>query len=370
MQKRKIFGRILPSILSVVLLLHTLTACEMNSLVPGDKDSGNQSVSENDENSEKSNPADSSDKPTSAPLVFHPLTGLSCSESAANIRPMAFMLGNTDAALPQYGTSYADILVEAPMQDGSTKLLLVTTRYAEIPKIGSIRASTDYCRDIAAFFGAALVHAGTADGSVGTDISGNNIVSTVKNSGAFYKEQGRLSPHNIFTTGTLFQNTLRQTGINTLADAATPVFRFAKDSETLSLSGKIATHVGIQYSSTQRTDFRYNAKTGLYTRYANGVAQKDTLNDKLLTAQNVLILYCDSTLSETAESATLSLSMESGSGVYAVDGSYISVLWHKDDDGQLILSRIDGSELVVYPGVTHIELVKSSNKSGVTFDCN
>lgn len=373
MKKRTMFGRILPMFLSVILFISCLTSCEINSLLQSESDStaesgeeqNSEKLSNNDENSSSEIPEE--EEPIL--LFFHSLTGLSCTSEQSLTRPMAFMIGNTGAGLPQYGTSYADILVETPEYDGSTKLTLVTTRYAECAKIGSIRAALPYHAEIAEFFGATLVHAGTADGSRVNSIATRNLLSADSTASAFYREAGRLSPHNIFTELSRLTNGLRTNGITASLATAESVFNFADEKETISFSGQIATHIRLDYSGIQRTEFRYQADTGLYIRYQNGIAMTDALTNTPLTARNVLILYADSTISETAESSSLTIDCSGGSGVYAADGSYIPILWQKSGDGGLVLTRTNGELLSLYTGVTHIEIMKSSLKNSVALDC-
>ncbi len=361
------FKRFLTFITSIIFFL-SLPACQLDSLLRGD---GGSSSSIDSSYIESQQSQESSDISVSVDLVMHPLTGIPCGEAATTVRPLAFVLGNTDAAMPQYGTGIADILIEAPCGDDTTKLLVITTRYKDASKIGSIRAAMPYLEVLANAFDATLVHSGSNEnGENGGGIVGENVLSASTTASAFYKESGRLSPHNIFTTVSRLKNGLNIVGISENLTECTPVFAFTEEKETISLSGKVATHLCVEYSSTQRTEFRYSPTSGIYTRYQNGIAVCDAKDNTPLTCQNVMILYCDSTLNENAGGSSLSLSLTNGSGVYATDGSYLTILWYRDDDGRLVFTREDGTELSVNPGVTHIELVKSSKKDSVSLDCN
>ncbi len=343
------------------LLLCSLSACQLDSLIRNDESSTSENASSY---IESESGEESPGLPVGEELVLHPLTGLFASEKDALARPLAFVLGNTDSALPQYGTGAADILIEAPCGDDTTKLMVITTKYKEISKIGGIREAMPYLGVLATAFNATLVHSGSDEAGK------ENVLSTAVSPSAFYKESGRLSPHNIFTSVSRLENAMNILGISKDLPESVPVFSFAEDKETISLSGKVATHLLVEYSPTQRTEFRYNPGTGVYTRYQNGVAVSDSQSGDVLTCQNVLVLYCDSTLNENAGGSSLSLSLKNGSGVYATDGSYLSILWYLNDDGEIIFTREDGTALLMNPGVTHIELVKSSKKNSVTLDCN
>ena len=69
-----------------------------------------------------------------APITVyrHPLTGAPATEEIASIRPIAVAIGNTSSALPQYGLSGASVLIEAPVEGGSTRLLALACDYRAV----------------------------------------------------------------------------------------------------------------------------------------------------------------------------------------------------------------------------------------------
>ena len=373
MKKRKTFGRYVALFLALVLIFPSIVSCELNSLIGEDSsdknsesisDRASDSVSENGENSEST--ADSGEElPT--PLFFHTLTGESCSETQASMRPLAFIIGNTSAGLPQNGLSLSEILIEAPISATETRLMMLTTRYGEAEKIGSIRAATKSLSVLADSFRAVLIESGNADGSSFTHEASGSALTAARETNAFYKESGKLNPHNIYTNARLLQNAILEAGLSK-TDVGTPIFSFLKGDTSEILSWNVATHIKVNYAPSQCTEFRYANDTGLYTRFLNGIAQKDASSP--LTCKNVLLLYCDSTVVETENEVSLSLALNGGSGVYATDGSYVNITWTRGENGSLILRKQNGELISVNQGVTHIQLVKSSQKSSVTLDCN
>ena len=376
MQKRKIYGRYVALFLSFLLIFSMLISCEMGSLIreDGSSEEGSESVSEKEsgsvsENDEGSNSTADTGEDVVLPLFFHALTGEGCTEEQSKIRPLAFVIGNTNAGLPQNGLSLAEILIEAPIDAAETRLLMLTTRYAEAEKIGSIRAATRSLATLAESFRAVLVESGSADGSKGTLESCSSVLSADTEANGFYKESGRLNPHNIFTSGSRLQNAMASAGISA-EKTGDAFFSFADEDRDGVLSWEVATHVKVTYSASQCTEFRYASGSGVYTRYLNGIAQTDEISGKTVTCKNVLILYCNSTVTETEDEVSLSLSLDSGSGVYATDGSYVSITWTRTENGALILKRTGGETISINRGTTHIQLVKSSQKASVVVDCN
>ncbi len=375
MQRKFKICRMLAASLLLTLLMQVATSCQLNSLIRGDDLPFGEESQAPEESMSKNNEKDENDpnfgNTPSDPLFFSSLTGMTTDERSACLRPLLFVIGNTESAMPQYGLSKAEVLFEVPMEDGSTRLLAVTTQYLSAEKIGSLRAAAPYYSDIADFFGAVLVHAGNADGSNGQEPTGIDVLSAAVQSSGFYKEALRPNPHNLFTTPTRLQNILRMAGYRAERQNPLPYFRFNSDGNALSLVGTPATHIRIDYSLSHRTEFRYQTATGLYKRYENGMVQSDAEDGAPLTAKNVFILYANSTLTENASGSSLTLDISNGSGIYATNGAYIPILWYKNPDGSLVFIReSDGAILEQNPGTSHIEFVKSSQKGDVTLDSN
>ena len=153
----------------VLTLLVTVcfAGCEMASLVPVMKDPSNG------RDPVGTTPPITDAPPATPPIttepepeinyIFHSLTGLETTEELSLLRPVAFSLSNTAYAPPQFGISASDILFEFPIENGSTRLVLLTTNYAALDKIGPIRATRSYIADILNGFDAIQVYAGTSD---------------------------------------------------------------------------------------------------------------------------------------------------------------------------------------------------------------
>ena len=72
------------------------------------------------------------------------LTGEWIDEALAKQRPVSCMIGNTDSALPQYGIGQAQVIYEAPVEGGLTRLMGIFQDYKDIEKLGSVRSSRLY----------------------------------------------------------------------------------------------------------------------------------------------------------------------------------------------------------------------------------
>ena len=74
--------------------------------------------------------------PSPEPENVNLLTGVAdLSEEAVGKRPVAVMINNIEAALPQYGISEADLLFELPVEGGVTRLMALYGDYTAVPQV-------------------------------------------------------------------------------------------------------------------------------------------------------------------------------------------------------------------------------------------
>ena len=80
-----------------------------------------------------------------APVYYNSLTGKSgLSEKVAGKRPVAVMINNIKASLPQYGIYKADIIYEILVEGGITGMMALYGDYTKVPKICSVRSCRYY----------------------------------------------------------------------------------------------------------------------------------------------------------------------------------------------------------------------------------
>ena len=91
------------------------------------------------------------------------LTGLECTEEERNMRPMAVMLNNIKAGVPQAGLAEASVIYEAPMEQADvTRLMPLFENWQDMGTIGYVRSSRDYFVYSALEFDAIYSHFGQA----------------------------------------------------------------------------------------------------------------------------------------------------------------------------------------------------------------
>ena len=113
------------------------------------------------ESSAAESTAEPTEAPSTEPANVNLLTGLpTLTDGAIGKRPVAVMVNNVDAALPQYGISAADLIFELPVEYDLTRLMAVYGDYTQVPDVCSVRSCRYYYPILAVGFDAVYVHWG------------------------------------------------------------------------------------------------------------------------------------------------------------------------------------------------------------------
>ena len=88
------------------------------------------------------------------------LTGEMVPVSQGNRRPLAIMMSNDKAALPQYGINRAGVVYEAPVEATMNRYLAIMENYDDLTRIGSVRSCRTYYVYFAREFDAIYAHFG------------------------------------------------------------------------------------------------------------------------------------------------------------------------------------------------------------------
>ena len=151
-------------------------------------------------------------------VYYHALTGLACEESLSLARPVAFFLDNTQSGVSQLGTSLADVLIEAPVDNGTRFAALITDLDAAAT-IGPIRSARSWLMDAVRSFDAVAVYHGTSDtfGEAPDVYPGVDSIDYAQNTNGdiFYKDPAIIAPYQVKTSGDRIQNALQNSSWRT-----------------------------------------------------------------------------------------------------------------------------------------------------------
>lgn len=350
--------------------------------------------------------------PEPSPVVYlNPLTGLSCPENEVFLRPVAIMIDNeVNYKSGQYsnlGLSSADVLFETNIEsNGSgTRMMAVfsqnTLKNNDL-EIGAVRSARPYFIQLAKMLDAYYVHEGSSStddvlpGSV-TDpkyyarpmlysdyIDGYELTFDGKIS---YRPKSDINnklcvvssavithaPDLLQYLTTNYPRTTYQTS------EANRLFLFGDANLS---AGKDASSVRIRFSDSNafytQSKFTYNTETGKYVRSQylyqsslrgvneHDIASKDIKTGENLTFTNVFVLStkqyaCDKSYDGQPYHTKIDLIGNEGKGYYFTEGKYVNITWKCPSDSSPIRFYAEnGSELVVNPGKTFINLVSDN----------
>lgn len=317
------------------------------------------------------------------------LTGKLVPESVGRVRPVSVMLNNIYDALPQSGIGNADIVYEAPVEGGITRLMGIFEDYQDVERIGSVRSSREYYVYFAREFDSFYLHFGQAwyalellwrDDTL--NLSGLEDAGKGEGDLVYYRGDDFPAPHNVFTNYDMIQQGIDFRGYERSYDsdyiAQNGHYQFAADDAPVLLeNGQDAAVVDTGYDYNNAY-FVYDEQTGKYTRYQFGDTQIDKSTGEALTYDNILIQYC-SWKPQVDSDTYLDIDVLSGgSGKYITRGKAIDVTWSKEgataDDlfaeGNFNPTRYydaDGNEITLNQGKTWVCIVLDTSSDSVQF---
>ena len=309
------------------------------------------------------------EEPYVSPENRNPLTGEAMEESLVAQRPVSCMIGNTTDAMPQYGLSDADVIVEAPAEGGLTRLMTIYQDYADLPTIMSVRSCRHYYAYLSNEFEAIYVHYGQAiyatemlkrfDDLNGLDGDLENVT--------FFRDKSRKSPHNAYINGeSIIAGIEKREYRKEHADTYKNTFRFTDTENTLE-NGEDAIVVEPGYS-VNKPWFVYNADTGLYERYQYKAAHTDGATGDQLAFKNIIFRVCDYSVEPDGKYLDVKTASYGKPGKYISNGKAIDIAWVKEvEDGVCTYYDKDGNEIELNPGKTFVCIVlnDAEDKIGV-----
>lgn len=359
------------ALISVLLIVAAaLTGCKLSSLSNSKPPQTTDQAKEAEGNQEVKNETDDPvPKPEPVKKSYNVLTGLETTSDLADLRPVAISISNAAYSLPQYGIGNADILVEVPLEDGSTRLALITTNYRKMTTIGSVASTRSYLMEICNAFHAVQCFNGS-DGTVNEEILANYDILDYDSqnlAGMYYYDDTRFDETDLMTNGILVDAGIRKAGYADRDATDYLPFVFVEDGATARAGKTGATRASIRYSDNLSVTFAYDSATRQYVRYEYGEQQIDAATNTSVAFDNLFILCASSVTYETEDNKSLNLVMkDGGSGYYMSNGTVTNFLWKYAEDGTLDFYDMDGNQLAVNRGTSYIGFVTAGAKDTIS----
>ncbi len=292
------------------------------------------------------------------------LTGLWEDEDIVNRRPVAVMLSNIQAALPQTGISRASVIYEAPVEGMITRLMGIFEDYDDLTKIGSVRSARTYYVFWSEMWDSIYAHYGQCDyANIYLDqIDNLNGVQSI-GSTVYYRTSDRSAPHNAYTSAEGLEAGIETKGYRTEhSEDFSGVFNFAQERGDATPDAMDASYVYPGYH-TNNAYFTYDEESQKYLRYEFDSEQIDDMTGEQLAVDNILIQYCGwNYYYDVTEYLWIDI-WGSGDGYYISEGKAEPIKWVGGTEYEpTSYYDTDGNELVMNPGTTWVCTVLNDYK--------
>ncbi len=284
----------------------------------------------------------------------------------SNSRPYAVMINNINVARPyQTGLQDAYIIYEMLAEGGITRYMALF-KDKDTKQIGTIRSSRHYYLDYALENDAIYVHWGWSP-QAQSDIKSlgiNNINGLTYGGTYFWKDQnlrkaGVATEHTAYSSMELLKKATEKLKYRTETNQDL-LFEYSPEEIDLSSmpNAVSATSIDINYSSSYKNHYDYDATTKTYKRSVNGKAHTDYLTKEQYTFKNIIVYQLDYSKISGDEKNRQELSnLGNGTGYFITDGYAVPIKWSKDKRAnQTKYTFEDGKEITLNDGNCFIQL--------------
>ncbi len=304
-------------------------------------------------------------------LAFNHLTGeYTLAKTAVDKRPIAVMINNIKASLPQRGIANADLYYEAVAEGGITRIIALFSDIDTIGDIGSLRSARHYYLSLAMGHNAIYCHFGGSAYALNyikdNNINTVNFISTA----ASYRDPNRVGKyayeHTAFTDGERLKKAIDKKKIKTDAKV-NDAFKFGDNAAVLA-GGNAATSITVPFSGSTKATYTYDDATGLYKKGQFGTDHIDSATGETLAVKNVIVLQTTvGSLANADKNGRLEFDLSGGTGYYACDGKIVHITWKKGGyNDPMKYYTLDGKELTVAPGKTYVSIL--SKNATITYN--
>lgn len=299
------------------------------------------------------------------------LTGEMVPVAQGNRRPLAIMMSNDKAALPQYGINRAGIIYEAPVEGDMNRYMAIIENYDDLERIGSVRSCRTYYTYFAREFDAIYAHYGqsTFARPYLKNVDNINGIEGIGET-AYYRSSDRKRPHNAYASYEGIQRAIEKLGYSQEYDKEYQGhYYFANVEYPVFLTGDgvlEASKVTPGYALNQPW-FEYHEEDGLYHRYQYGAEHMG--NEGPITVKNILIQCCSAGYYATTDYRNINIHEDQWGGFFITNGKAVEISWKKDGEfGVTHYFASDGREIVLNPGKTWICIVPTSDAGKIVLE--
>ncbi len=295
------------------------------------------------------------------------LTGLeTLSDAAVGKRPIAIMVNNIKASLPQYGIYKADIMFEIPVEGGITRLMALFGDYTKIPDVCSVRSCRYYFPIFAHGFDAVYFCFGINESlarptveKLGIDwFNGNDKYDQL----IFGRDSERLKKysreHTAYVKGSAIPKALKEYDVRSdiLEEKNNNFFNFRSKKKSAPAGDISCESVRLDFSKLYYSTFTYNAEKKVYYKTHCGNKHMDSGVNKQLNYKNIFVLETE--MSNHKGGYLVDLDWKGGTGYYISEGGARKITWEKKNEASPIkFYGENGKQIKVNAGNSYIGVI-------------
>lgn len=301
---------------------------------------------------EEETPEDDKDK------VVSPLDGLKYFPEQLKGRPVAVSIDNHPDARWQAGLSQAEIIYEFEVEYPYTRYLCIFLA-KEPEMIGPVRSARPYIIYYALENDGIFVHVGGSEDAF-SEIDRLNCPDVDGlYSGAMwrYYDTGKAAPHNMYTTVKSIRDEAANYGYRT--EGNFEGYLFNEKQKKLSENYKeilSAQKINITYNKNNTTGYEYDKNNEVYSRFKDEQRHVDELDNKQLSAKNIIVLETKKSVLDNAGRLYLGTVGE-GRALYITNGEAVEITWSKNKETARTKFYSGNEEIKLNPGNTWIQVV-------------
>lgn len=301
---------------------------------------------------EEETPEDDKDK------VVSPLDGLKYFPEQLKGRPVAVSIDNHPDARWQAGLSQAEIIYEFEVEYPYTRYLCIFLA-KEPEMIGPVRSARPYIIYYALENDGIFVHVGGSEDAF-SEIDRLNCPDVDGlYSGAMwrYYDTGKAAPHNMYTTLKSIRDEAANYGYRTVGNLEG--YLFNEKQKKLSENYKeilSAQKINITYNKNNTTGYEYDKNNEVYLRFKDEQRHVDELDNKQLSAKNIIVLETKKSVLDNAGRLYLGTVGE-GRALYITNGEAVEITWSKNKETARTKFYSGNEEIKLNPGNTWIQVV-------------
>ena len=327
----------------------------------------------------ESSAAESTAEPTEAPSTepenVNLLTGLpTLTDGAIGKRPVAVMVNNVDAALPQYGISAADLIFELPVEYDLTRLMAVYGDYTQIPEVCSIRSCRYYYPILAVGFDAIYVNWGMNESVARPTVNSMDIdqydgdeygLGDCFGRDKARYESGYAWEHTGVFHGPNFPSVLEKDKVRTdlKEDKTGTAFNFVEMDKNAAPNGEDAQKVRVDFGANYSV-FTYDEENHEYLKNFKDSPHMDGISKEQLKFENVIVLEAE-IKPYPGDEVIKYVDWEGGEnakGYYISEGKMVPITWSKAGMyDPLKFFDANGNELQLNRGKSYIAFTYAGN---------